>query len=155
MYQPILYAEDDENDVFFMERALDQAAIANPLQLVRNGQEAIDYLTGVGEFAEREKYPLPVLVLLDLKMPRLSGLEVLRTVRARKSLQGVWAVVLVSSRDDRSVKEALALGANGYIVKPPTCESLRKLIQALGERGFHFVSTGTPREAALPQSLPH
>ena len=83
----ILLAEDDENDVFFMRRSLQKAALDLPLQVVTNGQEAVDYLGGIGKFNDRDRYPLPSVILLDLKMPFLNGFEVLAWIRAQCSLK--------------------------------------------------------------------
>jgi CheY-like chemotaxis protein len=149
MYQPILYAEDDENDAFFMERALRDAGIRNRLHIVQDGREAIDYLMGAGEFADREKFPLPAMVVLDLKLPMISGLEVLRELRAHGGPEYLRVVVLVSSRDDKNIQQALDLGANAYVVKPPTGESLRKIIQDFGDEGFDLLPAAERREATL------
>jgi CheY-like chemotaxis protein len=152
MYRPILYAEDDENDVFFMQRALRDAGVGNKLLVMRDGREAIDYLEGHAQFAEREKHPLPVLVVLDLKMPVISGLEVLRELRTHRELEDLPVIVLVCSSEDRNIQEAMDLGASACIVKPPTGESLRKVIRNLGEDGFDVMSAKPRTDAALTQS---
>src|ERR1700683_619023 len=92
--KPILYAEDEENDAFFLQRAFVQAAVGNPLVVVRNGQEAIDYCTGSGRFSNRDEHPLPCLVLLDLNMPRISGIEVLNWIRSQPSISNLPVIVL-------------------------------------------------------------
>lgn len=149
MYKPILYAEDDENDAFFMTRALKEAGIANRLELVRDGQEAIDYLAGDGRFADRDAFPLPFLVLLDLKLPQLSGLEVLEWVREQSSLRDLHVVVLASSAEDKTVPKALELGANSYLVKPPTTASLLHMIRVLGQDGFACAEPGSLKKESL------
>jgi len=93
----ILVAEDDENDVFFLRRAFLKAGLANPLVAACDGQAAVDYLEGTGVYADRKSYPLPGLLLLDLKMPRKSGLEVLTWLRERPELSQIPVVVLSSS----------------------------------------------------------
>jgi CheY-like chemotaxis protein len=148
MYQPILYAEDDENDAFFMQRALRDAGVRNRLHIVQDGQEAIDYLAGAGEFADRQKFPLPAMVVLDLKLPMISGLEVLCELRTHEELEDLRVVVLVSSRDDKNIQQALDLGANAYMVKPPSGESLRKIIQEFGDERFEL-APGERREPTL------
>jgi CheY-like chemotaxis protein len=129
--QPVLLVEDDENDVMFVQRAFKHAGILNPLQIVRNGDEAVAYLDGVGEFADRDRYPLPVFVLLDLKMPRRTGLEVLEWVKERSGLRRIPIVVLTSSKNDADINRAYELGANSYLVKPVSFEGLIDLAKSL------------------------
>src|SRR5215831_3407186 len=114
----ILIAEDDENDVFLIKRALHQAQFENPLQVVRNGEEAIAYLKGNTPFEDREKYPMPAILLLDLKMPRKNGFEVLSWIRQHPEYNSVAVVVLTSSQESADINRAYALGANSYMVKP-------------------------------------
>jgi CheY-like chemotaxis protein len=116
----ILLAEDDDNDVFFMRRALQKGGIEFPLHVVSNGQEALDYLGGAGHFADRERFPLPSLVLLDLKMPFVNGFEVLTWMRSQEGIRDIPVVVLTSSAEERDRHRAMALGAKAYFVKPPT-----------------------------------
>src|SRR5579883_2562317 len=96
----VLLAEDDENDVFFLERAFKQAQVLNPIHRVRDGEDAIDYLRGEGPYCDREKHPLPQLMLLDLKMPRKNGFEVIMWVREQPCLKRLPIVVLTSSKED-------------------------------------------------------
>ncbi|HKS04706.1 MAG TPA: response regulator [Gemmatimonadaceae bacterium] len=129
--QPVLLVEDDENDVLFVQRAFKHAGILNPLHIARHGDEAIEYLDGKGAFADRERYPLPVFVLLDLKMPRRSGLEVLEWVKDRAGLKRIPIVVLTSSKNDADVNKAYELGVNSYLVKPVSFEGLIELVKSL------------------------
>ncbi len=129
--QPILLVEDDENDVMLLQRAFRRAAIVNPLQVVRHGDDAVAYLEGTGEFADRALHPLPVLMLLDLKLPRRTGLEVLRWVKERAGLKRIPIVVLTSSKNDDDVNRAYELGANSYVVKPVSFETLLELVKSL------------------------
>lgn len=117
-YRTILLVEDERNDVFFLEYAFQAAGIANPLQVAEDGQQAIDYLAGIGKFANRAQYPLPCLVLLDLKLPIKMGLEVLQWIRQQPPLQTLLVIVLSSSRDAYDIDEAYRLGARSYLVKP-------------------------------------
>lgn len=126
----ILLVEDNEDDVFLMRRALKAAQVANPLYVVEDGQEAIDYLSGTGEYSDRSAYPIPSLIFLDLKLPFLRGHEVLAWIRSQKELETVVVVVLTSSSEPADLKEAYRLGANSYVVKPPTAEQLLDLAQA-------------------------
>ena len=125
----ILLAEDDDNDVFFMRRALQKAGIEFPLQVVHDGQEALDYLNGEGKFSNREQHPLPSVLLLDLKMPFLGGFEVLTWIGSQSSLKGLPVVVLTSSAEERDRRKAAELGAKAYFVKPPKPETLKEILQ--------------------------
>jgi CheY-like chemotaxis protein len=127
----ILLAEDDENDVFFMERAFKQAKIANPLHRVKDGEEAIAYLKGEGQYADRGEFPLPYLVLLDLKMPRKNGFELIEWVRQQPGLKRLPLVVLTSSKEDPDVNRAYELGATTYLVKPVKFEGLVEMMRTL------------------------
>jgi CheY-like chemotaxis protein len=129
--QPILLVEDDENDVMLLQRAFRRAAIINPLQVVRHGDDAVAYLEGSGEFADRIRYPLPVLMLLDLKLPRRTGLEVLQWVKERAGVKKIPIIVLTSSKNDDDVNRAYELGANSYVVKPVSFETLLELVKSL------------------------
>lgn len=114
----ILIAEDLEDDILLIQRALRKAQVLNPIQVVRNGDAVVAYLKGEGKFANREEYPLPGLLLLDLKMPRTDGFEVLTWIRQEPNLRALRVVVLTSSADMRDVTRAYELGANSFLVKP-------------------------------------
>jgi CheY-like chemotaxis protein len=114
----ILLAEDREEDIILIQKAFEKAGIRNPLFTVRNGEEAINYLTAVGRFSDRHHYPLPALLLLDLKMPGTDGFDVLRWLRTQPDLASLRVVVLTSSDDIRDVNKAYQLGANSFLVKP-------------------------------------
>lgn len=120
----ILLVEDNEDDVFLTERALAAAGVKIPLTVVRDGDEAVNYLQGVGEYADRETHPYPSLVLLDLKLPYRSGLEILEWKREQSELPPVPVIVLTSSNQPRDLRSAYALGASSYLVKPPTPQML-------------------------------
>jgi len=128
---PVLYAEDDENDAFLMQRAFNQAGIINPLQIVPTGAAAIEYLSGSGGFADREKFPMPALVLLDLKLGGESGFEVLTWIRARPSTAAVPVVVVTSSNQDSDMQLAYRTGANGYLIKPGKPEDLLAMVRGI------------------------
>jgi CheY-like chemotaxis protein len=114
----ILIAEDLEDDLLLIKRALRKAQVFNPIQTVRNGEQVIAYLKGEGQFANRAEYPLPGLLLLDLKMPRMDGFEVLTWIRQEPNLRALRVIVLTSSGDMRDVTRAYELGANSFLVKP-------------------------------------
>jgi CheY-like chemotaxis protein len=129
--RPILLVEDDENDVFFMKRALADAGISNALHVASDGQQVIDYLSGAGEFSDRSKHPLPSLVFLDLKLPRKNGHDVLAWMRAQEALEGVIVLVLTTSAEERDIRQAYKLGANAFLVKPPTPAQLTELLKTV------------------------
>jgi CheY-like chemotaxis protein len=128
--EAILLIEDNEDDVFLMKRALKGADIGNPLRVVEHGDEAIAYLSGVEPFADRAAFPLPRIVFLDLKLPYRSGHEVLSWIRSQSHLAQVIVIVLTSSQEPVDLKRAYQLGANSYVVKPPTAEQLVELAVA-------------------------
>ncbi|MEI8313905.1 MAG: response regulator [Verrucomicrobiota bacterium] len=134
----ILYAEDDPNDAFFLQHAFDEVGIHNPLQIVKDGQEAIDYLAGVGLFTDRRRYPPPCLILLDLKMPRKSGIEVLAWIRAQPAMCCVPVLVLSASCLASDLEKASLLGANSYIIKPFSLEERVEFAQAIRSFWLHF-----------------
>lgn len=127
----ILLVEDNEDDVFAMKRALKLAQITNPLQIVSDGQKAMDYLSGAREFADREKYPLPFIVFLDLKLPYVHGFEILAWMRLKPELSSIVVVVLTSSAEERDHERAYSLGARSYLVKPPTANALKDVFNSL------------------------
>ena len=127
----VLLVEDDPADVFMMERAWKKAEFQTPLHVVNDGQQALDYISGIGVFADREKYPLPCLILLDIKLPYLSGLDVVKWLRAHPPCATLPAVFLTSSRADMDIHRAYSLGGNAYLVKPPTPEKLVIMLQDL------------------------
>jgi CheY-like chemotaxis protein len=126
----ILLVEDDEGDLFLMQRALKKAKMDGPLHIVTDGKMAIDFLSGVGSFSDRSRFPIPVLVFLDLKLPFLDGFEVLRWIRSTPALDEVAVVVLSSSDQPRDRQLADQLGARAYLVKPPNVESLHELLRS-------------------------
>lgn len=131
---PILYAEDDENDAFLANHAFKKAEVLNPLVVVSDGKAAIEYLAGTGQYANRTEYPLPCLVLLDMKLSRVSGLEVLKWIRSQGSVRTVPVLMLTSSNQDDDVHRAYILGANGYLIKPSKAGEM--LVMAKGIRDF-------------------
>lgn len=116
--QFILLAEDDPNDVLLIQRAFQKAGLKDTLQVVRNGEEAIDYLAGRDAYADRQRYPFPYLLLLDLKMPGTDGFKVLDWLRGQPSMRHLLVVVLTSSNFQADIDRAYELGANSYLVKP-------------------------------------
>ena len=126
----ILLAEDDPNDVILFQRAMERASLsADSLKVVRDGEKAISYLSGQGIYADRDLYPLPALLLLDLKMPRKSGPEVLSWLRKQPQLRYLIVVFLTSSDSAEDVRLAYEAGANSYLVKPVEFTEMVELIK--------------------------
>jgi CheY-like chemotaxis protein len=129
--RPLALIEDNEDDVFFMRRALRAAEIDNPIVVLRDGRAAMDYLSGRGIYADRDRYPLPCLALLDLKLPEAGGFEVLAWIRAEPKVGALVVIVLTTSGEHRDIARAYALGANAYLIKPPGAEKLREQMKAV------------------------
>lgn len=143
MQEPlILLVEDREDDVLMLRRSFQKAGISNPIQVVRDGEEAISYLLGTGKYADRVEFPLPELILLDLKMPKIDGFEVLRWLRSQRNFSGVRVVVLSSSESIQDVNLAYNLGANSFLVKPTNFNSFVELSGFISE--YWFVLNKTP-----------
>ena len=127
----ILLAEDDDNHVVLLRHAFKEANFLNPLHVVRDGEETIAYLKGEGQYANRAEYPLPALLLLDLKMPRKNGFEVLKWIRQEPGLRALRVIVLTSSDGLQDVNLAYRLGANSFLVKPVDFEHFVAVVHAL------------------------
>jgi two-component system response regulator len=128
----VLLVEDNPNDAELTKRALKKHNLANHLYIVEDGAEALDFLFGRGTYAHRDASHPPKVVLLDLKLPKVNGLEVLATLRADERTKQVPVVVVTSSREDPDIKAAYALGANGYVVKPVEFEPFAEAMSRLG-----------------------
>lgn len=116
--QTILLAEDNEDDVFFFRRALARIGTQNPLLVVSDGEQALDYFFGRGEFSDRTRYPLPSLIILDISMPKYSGLEVCEKIKHDVKLRNLPLIILSTSDDPRDTQLAGKLQVNQYIMKP-------------------------------------
>jgi len=128
----VLLVEDDLNDIFLVKRAFKMARIQNPLQVVTDGQEAINYLRGEGKYSDRDAYPLPKLIVMDIKMPRRSGFEVLEWVKGdSKPLRRIPIVIVSSSEDPSDINRAYELGANAYMVKPMDYRAVEHLFESI------------------------
>jgi two-component system response regulator len=137
----ILLVEDDDNDVFFFKIAMTKAGAGFPLQVATDGQQAIDYLAGAGKYGNREAFPLPGLILLDLKLPLVMGLDVLKWLRQQPGLAPI-VVILSSSQEESDVAAAYQLGANAYLVKPAEPSKLVDLVRSLSS--FWLVQNTPP-----------
>jgi CheY-like chemotaxis protein len=147
----ILIAEDDEDYVMVLKKAFSQANVQNPVYFVSSGQELLTYLKGDGKFANRDEYPLPDLLLLDLKLPGYNGFEVLRWVRTHQGLLGMRVVVLTSSEQMRDVNDAYQLGANSFLVKPFDFEGLVHLAKLI--RAYWLECAKSPESFRAAESL--
>jgi CheY-like chemotaxis protein len=127
----ILIVEDNPTDVMLIRRGFDKARLANPVQIAGDGDAAVDYLFGAGPYADRQQFPLPILILLDLKLPKRSGLEVLEWLRMQETLKRIPVVVLTSSGQDRDVNAAYDIGVNSYLVKPVEFDGLLHMLKAV------------------------
>lgn len=127
----ILVVEDNPTDVMLIRRAFEKSKLANPVHVVGDGDAAVDYLSGEGTYADRERFPLPILMLLDLKLPKRSGLEVLQWLRMQETLKRIPVVVLTSSQQDRDVNAAYDIGVNSYLVKPVEFDGLLQMLKTV------------------------
>jgi CheY-like chemotaxis protein len=127
----ILLADDRPDDVILIQRALVKAKVYNPVFVVHDGEEALDYLAGKGKFADRQRYPFPNLMLLDLKMPRTDGFEVLQAIRANREFRSLRIIVLTSSQEIKDVNRAYELGASSFLVKPLEFDNYEGLMRTL------------------------
>ena len=142
----ILLVDDDEDDVILTRRAFERMRIGNPLQVANNGEAAVDYLAGKGPYADRALHPLPTLILLDVKMPRKGGHEVLEWLKAQPQLRRIPVVMLTSSKDPADVNRAYDLGVNSYLVKPLSFDGLTEIARTLNL--YWIVTNAGPDVAA-------
>jgi CheY-like chemotaxis protein len=127
----ILLVDDNPHDVVLIRLAFRRVGIIDTIHLVKDGDEAMRYIRGEGAYADRHQFPVPTLVLLDLKMPQTSGFEVLRWIREQPKLSGVVIVVMSGSKNDADIERAYSLGANSYLVKPSRFEEMVKMMESL------------------------
>jgi CheY-like chemotaxis protein len=137
----VLYVEDEENDVILMRRAWETAGLLSALQIAVDGEQAVAYLAGEETYADRNKYPLPCLVLLDLKLPKLSGLDVLKWIRDQPAFYTLRVVVLSSSNRPLDIHAAYARGANAYLVKPSSIKGLVEMASSVREFWLNLAQT--------------
>jgi CheY-like chemotaxis protein len=148
----ILLVEDDPDDVCMLERAFEKAGWRGALRVAQDGEQAIEYLGGRGRYVNRELYPMPFLILLDLKMPGRDGFEVLRWVRADQNLKRLLIVVLTSSNLEADVDRAYELGANSYLVKPVGFQEMVNMVQRFETYWAEINRTPTPPAVTKPIS---
>lgn len=129
--RPVLVVDDDTDDRFLMQQAWAEAGITRPLREAVDGASAVNYLSGAGEFSDRSRFPLPVLILLDVKMPNMSGFAVLEWIRSSEAASLLPVVMLTASTSGRDVIDAYRRGANSFLVKPTSLDELVEMLRAL------------------------
>jgi CheY-like chemotaxis protein len=129
----VLYVEDDPNDIMLMRYAWTRVGVENPLRIVPDGDEALRYLSGEGTYADRVDHPIPSLILMDLKLPKVSGLDVLKWIRAQPALHGLRVIVLSSSKRPPDIGAAHALRIDAYLVKSHTFDEWVEMVKHLRE----------------------
>ncbi len=150
----ILEVEDNENDAVLLQLAFAEVEIQNPVHVVRDGQQAIDYLAGTGRFSDRGKYPMPRLVVLDLNLPMMTGLEVLSWIRRQPALRALLVILFSSSEHPADVAAAYHLGATSYYVKPHSIKERTEIAREIKSwflSGNDFPKPGHPPRAATPR----
>jgi len=135
----ILMADDDDDDRMLAQDALTESRVLNRLFCVENGAELIQYLEGEGQYADRELYPMPGLILLDLNMPKKDGREALQEIKANPKTRRIPVVILTTSKAEEDKLRGYDLGAASYITKPVTFSALVDLMQTLGKYWIEFV----------------
>ncbi len=128
---PVLLVEDDLNDIFLVKRAFRRANLHNPLHIVTDGVEAVQYLIGEGKYADRHAHPMPHLIVMDIKMPRKTGLEILEWLKKDGALKRIPVVIVSSSENTADINRAYELGANAYMVKPVDFHAVEHLFQSI------------------------
>jgi CheY-like chemotaxis protein len=135
----LLIAEDDDDDFYLAKAALEEAKVLNPFFRVKDGLELMSYLKGEGKFSEREKYPYPSLLLLDLNMPKLDGREALHIIKQDDNLKTLPIVVLTTSKSEEDIIKSYELGSNSFIRKPVSFDALVEIVKNLGQYWFEIV----------------
>ena len=145
MLKPILLVEDDPRDLELTLVALERSQLANEVIIVRDGEAALEYLTRTGEYGSRTEGN-PAVVLLDLKLPKVNGLEVLQTVRTTEGLRSIPVVMLTSSHEETDVLRSYQLGVNAYVVKPV---EFKQFVEAIADLGIFWAVLNEPPPGSL------
>ncbi len=140
----ILLVDDNPHDVVLTRLALRKAGIIDPIRIVKDGAEAMEYLSGKGIYADRQLYPMPTLLFLDLNMPRTSGFGVLNWGKSRPLLEKLLVVVMSNSKEKHDIEQAYALGANAYFVKPSQFSDLVGMMKSINESCLNPASKRPP-----------
>jgi CheY-like chemotaxis protein len=142
----ILIADDDAEDRLLAKEALEESRLTNSLQFVENGEELMDYLFHRGKYANKEEFPTPGLILLDLNMPKKDGREALREIKADKDLRIIPIVVLTTSKAEEDILRTYDLGVSSFITKPVTFGALVDIMRTLSKYWFEIVELPTVKE---------
>jgi two-component system response regulator len=137
----ILLVEDNPRDAEMITSAIRKQNIANPLSVVEDGAEALDFIFCRGAYANREVSRPPKVILLDLKLPKVNGLEVLEAIKAEERTRSIPVVIVTSSQEDPDIKTAYALGANSYVVKPVGSDAF---VEAMSKLGLYWLLVNQP-----------
>ena len=129
----ILLVDDEESDATLVKMAFKRNNILRPIQWVKDGMEAVDYLSAEGTYADRARYPFPQLLLLDLKMPRMNGLELLQWLQVNSHFKIIPTIIMTSSRQEIDIEKAYDLGVNTYMIKPSSFDELKNMVKAVHE----------------------
>lgn len=148
----ILVVEDNDDHVFLLRHALQKAGLINPLRVVKNGEDAIAYLAGSGPYSDWKEFPLPSIVLLDLKLPGIDGFDVLRWIRQQPGLKALRVAMLTSSELDKEIKAAYELGVNVFLTKPV---ELDKLIEMMRIFRTHWLELAQAPQISRPPTANH
>jgi len=140
---PILVVDDSKDDVFLLRRAFKRAGLDPSLIHVWDGEEAVDYLSGENGFTDRSRYPLPSLILLDIKMPKLNGFDVLQWLLTRKDLKELLVVMFSSSFEREDLEKAKVLGAADYLTKPTGADGFDQVVQTIASKWLPSTEVGT------------
>jgi len=140
----ILIADDDAEDRMLIKEALDESRLTNSVQFVENGEELLDYLHNRGRFADKEQYPTPGLILLDLNMPKKDGREALKEIKTDEHLRVLPVVVLTTSKAEEDILRTYNLGVSSFITKPVTFSSLVDVMKTLSKYWFEIVELPKP-----------
>lgn len=144
----ILLVEDEENDATLVKMAFQRNNLFNPVQWVRDGVEAIAYLNGEGIYADRSQYPFPEVLILDVKMPRMSGLELLSWIREHPAYRVIPTIIMTSSQQEPDIEKAYHLGANTYMIKPSSFEELARMVKLTHDYWAASVKPKTRRSSS-------
>lgn len=143
----IMVVEDEENDFYLLERAFKKNKITNPIQWMKDSMEALHYLKGEGIYANRKEFPFPEIVILDLKTPRMTGLELLAWIRDHPECRVIPTIIMSSSKQDSDVQKAYELGANTYFVKPSDFQTLVEMTKSLHDYWLRGTRPDLPRRS--------
>ena len=127
----ILLIEDEAADALMVRRAFEKAGVENPIQTLSDGDKALAYLEGIGDYQDRIKHPLPIFIILDLKLPGMMGLQLLKWIRTRKELRLIPVIVLTNSSEESEVKSAYEAGANSYLLKPADRNEVFRVVKVI------------------------